>query len=109
MRIAGALMVQAGEEVMARARAVAAHALGAKPREIAYNDGLFSAPQPGLGIFLHVHGPHIGPKPLRVRRGQAYSGLLLPAACPDGRPSGTKDYCPFAAEPSIEATPSGNG
>jgi carbon-monoxide dehydrogenase large subunit len=52
MRIAGALMVQAGEEIMARARAVAAHALGAKPREIAYNDGLFSAPQTNRRLSL---------------------------------------------------------
>lgn len=52
MRIAGALMVEAAEDVMDRARRIAAHAFGAPQRKVAYEDGLFSAPDTNRRLSL---------------------------------------------------------
>jgi len=43
MRIGGALMAQAGGEIVARARRIAAHALDAPESDVLFEDGLFGA------------------------------------------------------------------
>lgn len=43
MRLMGSLLLEAGEKLLARAREMAAHVLGAAPQGIAYADGAFRA------------------------------------------------------------------
>ncbi len=58
MRIGGALMVQASDEIIDRARALAAGRLGVAQRDVIFRDGLFGAQQTNVKLSIFELARH---------------------------------------------------
>lgn len=52
MRLAGTLLVQASQEIIARGRALAAPLLGGAPSDLTFDDGIFRAPHTNRAVSL---------------------------------------------------------